>query len=463
MKRVCIAGGGCSGALLAIYLMEKALPGTLDLTIVERTGRIGYGIAYSTDKSWHILNTPVSKMSLYEDNSSHFRNWLSSRGVEAEGGDFVQRKFFGDYLNENFQRAAESFTQGNTLKVITGSISNITRHNGYFRVARESGEIFYADTAVIASGYNGMAGSCGLLDILEPAGKDVFYDPWSLTENSISPDENVLILGTGLTMIDKCLDLYYGGHKGAICALSPHGRLPNIHDKVQPYPSFYSQLKDEKSVADIFRIIKTHIKRAAGKGVSWVSVIESLRPHNSQIWASLPLKEKRTFFRHLKHIWNVSRHRMPQETAQVITKMTGSGKLKILKGRINEVKPGEKGYRVFYRNANKNGAVSADKIINCTGLNIAENCRETLLSRLFKGGLAAKDDLKIGLKTDADFNVINPYSHRTENLYALGPVLMGTIGESTSAVDIKQHAKYLSGVILDSIGVSERSREKVYH
>jgi len=48
----------------------------------------------------------------------------------------------------------------------------------------------------------------------------------------MTEDAPVLILGTGLTMVDYVLSLLLEGHKGPIIAISRRGLLPQAHRQV---------------------------------------------------------------------------------------------------------------------------------------------------------------------------------------------------------------------------------------
>ena len=53
------------------------------------------------------------------------------------------------------------------------------------------------------------------------------WDPGALVPGS--PDETVVLLGTGLTAVDAVLGLRYNGHRGTIYMLSRRGLLPQEH------------------------------------------------------------------------------------------------------------------------------------------------------------------------------------------------------------------------------------------
>ena len=58
MKRVAIAGGGASGALLAVNLLRHT---GAEVVLIERGPRVARGAAYGTDDPNHLLNVRADR------------------------------------------------------------------------------------------------------------------------------------------------------------------------------------------------------------------------------------------------------------------------------------------------------------------------------------------------------------------------------------------------------------------
>lgn len=66
-------------------------------------------------------------------------------------------------------------------------------------------------------------------------------EAWSLDALSeLELDAPVLLIGTGLTMMDMVVSLYEQKHRGKIYAVSRRGLLPIKHQATLPYPPFLS-------------------------------------------------------------------------------------------------------------------------------------------------------------------------------------------------------------------------------
>ena len=86
-----IVGGGASGTLLAAQLLRNAR-GPLRVALLEKMGRVGPGLAYSTESPSHLLNVPAGGMSAFPDEPEHFLRWIRRVEPETGPGDFVQRR-----------------------------------------------------------------------------------------------------------------------------------------------------------------------------------------------------------------------------------------------------------------------------------------------------------------------------------------------------------------------------------
>jgi uncharacterized NAD(P)/FAD-binding protein YdhS len=90
---VAVVGGGFSGTMVAAQLARKGLASAL----IDGSGRIGRGIAYSTREPAHVLNVRAEVMSAWPEDQQDF-----ARRIESEGGsakDFVERRRFGRYMD----------------------------------------------------------------------------------------------------------------------------------------------------------------------------------------------------------------------------------------------------------------------------------------------------------------------------------------------------------------------------
>src|SRR5437870_4629081 len=96
---VAIIGGGFSGTILAAQLARRGVASVL----IDGSGRVGRGVAYSTTEPAHLLNVRAEGMSAWACQPDDF-----VRRFEAEGGDrrgFAQRRLFARYLGDILDQA----------------------------------------------------------------------------------------------------------------------------------------------------------------------------------------------------------------------------------------------------------------------------------------------------------------------------------------------------------------------
>ena len=87
MPRVCdlalaptvvIVGGGFSGLLTAVHLLER--DPQVVVRLVEKADRFGLGRAYAAADQRHLLNVRAANMSAFADRPDHFIDWLATHG-----------------------------------------------------------------------------------------------------------------------------------------------------------------------------------------------------------------------------------------------------------------------------------------------------------------------------------------------------------------------------------------------
>src|SRR6218665_2490366 len=106
---VTIVGGGASGVLLAAHLLRD--PDTdIRVTLIERRGEFGQGLAYSASQRDHKVNVPARGMSAFADDPDHFWRWLQARGYPSPSGSwlFVQRRLYGVYLEQVLREVGQA-------------------------------------------------------------------------------------------------------------------------------------------------------------------------------------------------------------------------------------------------------------------------------------------------------------------------------------------------------------------
>ncbi len=449
MKTIAIIGGGWSGMLTAIQLLEKSK--NIHVKVIHSEQSIGLGSAYSTTDEAHLLNVPAGKMSAFQKNPSHFIDWLKNNGYSSENieAQFFPRYIYGKYITE----LVDYHKKNKLLEFIHAKAIDITKQESAYRVLLSNSNSIRADKIVLALG-NFLPANPKSKSTSFHLSSSYFQNPWHTGYlKNLDLNKDVLIIGTGLTMIDSVLSLKKNGLKGKIFVVSPRGYTSAAHSKQITYPNFYHELKG-KSLLEIFQIVRRHLKFAETKNSSWQGVIDSLRPHSQQIWIALSKKEKQQFISHIRHIWGIARHRLPLTTYNEITILKKKEQLEIIGGRIIDMQ--EKNGNVSIAiNLRKNSAIRelvVSRVINCTGPqnNYAELTDE-LVQRLLSKKMILADDLKMGIKTTLNGNVLEKDEHISSDIFAIGSLLRGVLWETTAVPEIRVQAENIAMQIIDSI------------
>src|ERR1700760_3647127 len=74
---IAIVGGGFSGCMVAVHLMQQAQQ-PLRIVLIDRGGAPGRGVAYRDQPECHLLNVRAEAMSAFPDRPDHFLDWLNN-------------------------------------------------------------------------------------------------------------------------------------------------------------------------------------------------------------------------------------------------------------------------------------------------------------------------------------------------------------------------------------------------
>ncbi len=386
MIRITIIGGGASGSLLAANLLRTSGDRPLEINLVEKRSMIGRGVAYSTPDEVHLLNVPAAKMGAFPDDVESFHKWLQPNGYSYEPHSFVPRKIFGEYLRQVVQTSAEAKSGRVKFNVFEDDAVDIIREDNKAHVILSSGDTLYSEKVVLAFG-NFLPPDPTVSDLTFTGHPKYFRSPWTNgVYESIGNEDTVLVIGTGLSMVDVVMHLFYSAHQAKIYAISTRGLLPAVHKLGDTYPSFADELKGIDRITDVLKAVRLHIKKAEGENIDWRAVIDSLRPATQQIWMNLPVAEKKYFKQRLSRYWNVARHRMPVEARIVLDRMQSEGRLEILKGRLKKINFDAR-FDVEYRIEGIEHRINVDAIINCIGSESNfEKLDEPLVKNLYSRG-----------------------------------------------------------------------------
>jgi len=435
IRHVAIVGAGFSGTLLAINLLRHDGPVA---TLIERGDAAGLGVAYGTQQSDHLLNVRAANMSAFPDRPDHFVRWLGQRAEAARGADFVPRALYGTYLRETL--AAAQAAAPARLTVIDGEAVAV---DGATVMLREGGQVA-ADAVVLAVGNLAPQVPPGL----EAVAKLPAYigNPWAAGARAgLTDDDTVLLIGTGLTMVDVALTLEAQGFGGRIVALSRRGLLPHRHAPAMP-PGQPLRERPRPPLSALVRSV-----RVRGEAIGWRSAIDELRPFTQGIWAAADPVERRRFLRHLRPWWDIHRHRLAPAVADRIDAMVASGRLTLVAGKSCDAHEADRGIAVEWRPRGEDALqrIVATRVISCIGpQGDVTRTDDPLLSALVAGGRIRPDGEHLGIDVEVTGRVLHDEGESDDRLFAIGPMTRGAFWEIVAVPDLRRQvwdvARYLS-------------------
>ncbi|WP_271221264.1 FAD/NAD(P)-binding protein [Streptosporangium carneum] len=445
---VAVVGGGASGALTAVHLLRRARTcGTaLEVALIDQHGRHATGQAYSTTDPHHLLNARADRMSALEDDPGHLLRWARENGLEATGSDFLPREAYGRYLRHVLETAQAQASPGRRVTRVTGTVRALTQrgHDRPVRVRLADGREIDADAVVLATGNPATAARPPLAD-----GAETRYvaDPWAPGALAgIGDGAAVLVMGTGLTMVDIAVTVTRAFPETTVYAVSRRGLLPRRHRCPFPPPVDVPLADGPLRLAGLLRDVRAAVRDNGG---DWRGVVDGLRPRVPDLWARLSVDDQRRFLNLAARYWEVHRHRIPPATASRVAELRATGRLRVLRGQVSAAAPGPGGLAVRVGGEDAVGELHVGWLVNGTGP--ASVTRDPFLARLFADGLARPDPLRLGLDADAGGSVLDASGRPNPRIFTLGPPLRGKRYETTAIPEIRAQAAALAPRLVEVI------------
>lgn len=439
---IIIVGGGASGVVLAAHLLKSPNP-DLRVTLIEKRPHFGQGIAYSTLLSAHVLNVSAAGMSAYADDPGNFWRWLQARGLLGQEQTpltpfYAPRSVYARYLKELLDDLETRERETGRLRLIREESLSISPTASGVEVALANGTSVVAHLAVLATGHD------------EQPAQGHAVRMGSEADTALDPDSRVMVLGTGLSMVDAFLALEQRGHKGEIIAVSRRGLLPSPHRKGNPIKLDVADIPLGTQLSYFVGWFRDLIRENQKAGVDWRDVVDGLRPFNQKIWQNWPASAKRRFVEHTKAWWDIHRHRMAPEVHARVSEAVQSGRIRLVAGRVIGIDAGESfTVHVQARHSQAVETFEVARIYDCSGIvrDISTSSNSVVRS-LVDRGLARPDPLRIGLDVSANCEIIASDGSVSRKILAVGPLTRGTFFEIDAIPDIRVQCARLTRQLL---------------
>lgn len=444
---VAVIGAGFSGVMTALHLLRQSE--RVKVALIERRSPIGLGPAYATDDPAHRLNVRAGNMSAWPDRPDDFALWLKDQALDVGPGGFATRGDYGRYLQRQLSSLAGGPEAVGRLLITPDEITAIAPDGDGWTLTCGMGRPIAADAVVLALGNPPPRAP----DVVGPdleASDAYVADPWRWDPATGSAGRGpILLLGSGLTMIDAALSLDRLAPGRPLIALSRRGLTPREHLGEPPSPL---PAPPDASLSPVQAVAWL---RAAADQHGWRTAIDALRPASQDLWRGWSLKRRAAFLRHARAFWDVHRHRLSPQTAEQVARMRTDGRLRVLAGKLERVDLLEGGRAgAVWRPRGETDAwrLEADLVVNCTGPSAdVERSTEPLLAALADRGLIRADPLRLGLDIDAGHRVVHAGGRPHATLFAVGPITRGALWEINAVPDIRVQAVQVAAAVLGAL------------
>ncbi|MGH8445072.1 MAG: FAD/NAD(P)-binding protein [Solimonas sp.] len=462
MTTIAIIGAGFCGTTLAVQLLRRPPVTPLNVVLINRSGLLARGVAYGTRTNSHVLNVPAGRMGALPGEEDGFLRFARRQDPKVNAASFVSRRMYGDYLETLLAEAAVRAPNGCRFRAMVGDVNRIQpMASGGARILLNNSDALVADKVVLSMGNYAPA------DPPLASDQRAFYsspryvgNPWKPDALwVVKPEQPVLLIGSGLTMLDVVLDLRDRGHAAPVYALSRRGLMPQAHRDLETPPVYDEQLPrrmfSRSTARNYLRAVRTAVKLHARAGGDWRDIIGSLRAVTPALWQALPLHERQRFMRHVRPYWETHRHRCAPELGKRLQDEVDAGVLSLIAGRISGYDERADSVVVQFR---RRGRIAAETlevgtVINCTGPeNDTRRLRDPLISGLRNDGLLRPDRLGLG------FEINDAYALRDHDgvtmpwLHYVGPFLKYRDWEATAVPELRKHVGALAAVLHRELG-----------
>jgi len=457
---VVIVGAGASGTLAAVHLARASGRRSvgIEITMLDPADRWGRGTAFGTVDDQHLLNVPAAGMSALPEDPSHFVQW---RGGEAY--EFAPRREYGRYLDELLTTTLATSLVNTTVRHLRARAVGVRQVSAGAAVSLDGGDQLSADAVVLGCGLPGPGFSWAPDTLRDSA----FFvpDPWApgaldVVRRDRTGPADVLVVGTGLTMVDVVLSLTGGQGRSdrVVHAVSRNGRLPKVHapelrPAVIPDISTWGHTLDELRCA-----IREHLATVALTAGDWRPGMDGIRFQVAALWDRLTENERLEFLRHDAGEWNVRRHRLPPSSAAQLDRLRMQERLRVRAAEVLEAQPLPLGgLRVALSDGSSH---DVGWVVNCTGpqtdiRRLGDPLIDDLLRPRAGTALATPATAGMGVRTE-NGRVVDTHGSSRAPIWALGALRRGELWESTAVPEIRTQALAVATAVLDAVAPAPR-------
>jgi uncharacterized NAD(P)/FAD-binding protein YdhS len=488
MPSLLVVGGGPSGVSLLYQLTgkleEARARASLDVILVDR-GAVGPGLAFATSDPLHILNVPVSDMTIDPSRPTQFLEWWRQEaargGLPARNASATRhpaRYVFGAYLQGILRSIDESVARRQIhLEQRRDELVGLQRRGRRFLASFSSGSTETFDAVVLALGHQAPD------SYREFEGRNDYVGCWKRPTDWHFREPMVVVLGTRLSAIDAALTLIGGGYKGRICMVSRSGWLPRVAAPSLDYELRYvtdgfieSTMRGTLGLEALTALVRAELETAAAcpldwdrllhpepstletfrrdvmaarsrRARPWESVVMALYARAPDIWRLLTEEAKIRFHQELDSLWMTHLGTVPLLNGERVLAMLESGQLTV-HGGLSGVSYDEAASIFVIQLATADRPIHSRVLINGTGPGYdLANCSSPVIVNLLESGLAVAHPCGGFRLNTQTLEVLDAGGRDVEGLFVLGDM---THGEWFATADMTHNAMQ-AAIVVDEL------------
>ncbi|WP_110181507.1 FAD/NAD(P)-binding protein [Nocardioides solisilvae] len=410
--QVVVVGGGAAAVIAVVHLFRRTSPDApVDVHVIEPAARVGPGLAYRTEHPRHTVNNFAERLSAVDGDPGHLIRWCAGLGLDLGARSFPSRKVYGDYLAAVLDGV--DVPAGSSLLRRRDEAVDLVPEADHWSVVLASGAALGADRVVLALGNPPPRAQPRLAERL---GARFVPDPWApgwhqrLPGRGLTDVRRVLLLGTGLTMLDTAVELEHLLPRAEIVAASRRGRLPRAH-VVEPTD-----------------------------GSDWRDAVDAVRGFANQLWATLSPADRARFAEVYAHEWDLHRHRMSPAMAHHLSRLRDTGTLVVR--TLDQVDP-----------------EAFDLVVSCTGPRpVPTPGWNRLVDAMLERGLVRANGLGLGVDLVQPGHPVDDRGRVLPGLFWMGAARKGLEWEVGAVPDLRAQALALADVVAEAAEVAADER-----
>jgi len=476
MYDLTIVGGGLSGTLTLIYLLDELLatpigaewsPSAFHVAWIDRASDFGSGFAYGdAAHPKFLLNNDVSSMNvggfhawlgehrsrwqarLDREADPAVQNWLSRHRESLDAarnnpglylGMFLPRCIFGMFLSDWLANSLDRARQrGVTIDLFSQRASAVGRESNKLHVTTREGNSLRTTALLIAVG----SLPPDPIPLLET--KKGFIHEWRMPDGGASLRETAqamnrhkgrqctaIIIGSHAAAIET---LYATAHDSTltelfrdICVISPSGRLPNAASAHRRYfradklPRLLAA--SQISAESLISAALADVEQGKHDGFTSADCSDAICDSFGKLFPLLSPEQKLCFVEQYGARFTALNRHTPPDYAEAAESLRKKGKLRTIAGKVVEITHVNDHFEVVVRHPGETESsekISADIVINCQGAGLLSRSDDPFLRTLIdpQNGIARLNRSGLGIAVSSTFEA-------SPGVFIIGPLLAG--------------------------------------